>query len=297
MTTLTEAVETGDHPVRPARPHRVVLATDGGLAGTAAVRWLADRAGTLPIDVEVVEVLEPTHPVAEGTDPSAEARMTADHARDLLMQLAPHISVQSGVEEGEAIATLQRLTAGAELVVVGTNRAPRSGPQVGRSFATRLASACSSPVVVVPRGWEVNHGPVVVGIEGDGSDERALEFSAGEAERTGRQLVIVTAWRLIAATLLSGEEELEGSGKEEVAEARLHRAVKRVHERHPGVHVAPLLGHGDPVHLLVRAGQGSSLVVVGRHSLDKVHRVVPRSVSERILEHPTCPMVVVPAVE
>ncbi len=269
------------------RPERVLLATDGGLAGIAAVRWLADRATIRPLTVHIVEVVG--DPASGGPDES-EADSSAEQARDLLLHEAPHTIVRCTVADGDPLEVLRAEAADVDLVVVGTNRAPRLLPHPTVSFATRLAGVCPCPVAVVPRGWEPSDGPVVVGVQGDGSDAAALEFAADEAERRGKQLVLLHAWGILAAA----EPGSHGSPRSErVAEERMSATVERMRAMRPHVRIAPLLDHDDPVHALVRAGRGSALVVVGAHRSATADRPLMRSISAWVLDRPTCPMVVV----
>jgi nucleotide-binding universal stress UspA family protein len=301
-TTLTTPQGSAAGPAGPeVRVHRVLLATDGGLGSSAAVRWLAARAATDPVDVELVEVLSPDDervkpgPGMTAADVEVEAETAMEHARDLLLQLAPHVRVRRVVLHGDPIPELLARAADVDLLVVGSNRAARVLPHLTPSFATRLAERCSIPVVVVPTHWEGDHAPVVVGIEDDGSDDAAIEFAANEAERTGRQLVVVRAWGLFAEPVAGGHE-VRSRATEAGSGALLEDVLVRVRAAHPRMHLAKALRHGTPVEQLVNLGRGASLVVVGTHRRADADRLLLRSVSAGILERPTCAIALVPPV-
>jgi nucleotide-binding universal stress UspA family protein len=297
MSTTTVHAEVREGPAR--RPERVLLATDGGLAGVAAIRWLAERGHDRALEVDVVEVVDadPADVTGRSAARRADATRATEQAKVLLMHLAPRVAAQAEVLLGDPIPTLRRRAGGADIVVVGTNRAARGTPHLTASFATRLASGCSCPVVVVPRGWETSAGPVVVGAEGDGSDAAALDFAAAEAEALHRHLVLVHAWRLAAIAASESVTDVDTKAVEQAASARLSDVAEDVRRAHPGVQVAPVLGHDEPVHALVRAERGAAMVVVGTHGLTAVDRLLLKSVSREVMERPTCPIVVVPPVE
>jgi nucleotide-binding universal stress UspA family protein len=279
------------------RPEHVLLATDGGPAGVAAVRWLADRGHGRPLDVDVVEVVDadPADLTGRAAARRAGAARATEQARNLLQYLATGVAAHAEVLVGEPIPTLRRRAAGADLAVVGTNRAARGTPHLTASFATRLVAGCPCPVVVVPRGWEPSTGPVVVGAEGDGSDDAALVFAAAEAESLEKPLVIVHSWRLAAVASPFFEVDVEAAeAGEAAANARLSEIADAVQQAHPDVRVTPVLGQDDPVHALVRAERGATIVVVGTHGLSGIDRMLLGSVSREVLERPACPIAVVP---
>lgn len=285
--------EVGARPTRDrAAAEHVLLVVDGGLAGIAATRWIAARAATRALDVHLVDVLPPERP-GDGDGPGsmrAEAGEAAEQARDLVVQLAPAAAVHAEVVRGDADAAVRDRIGTADLVVVGSNRTPLDVPRLTTSFAGRIAAWSSRPVVVVPRGWEPSSGPVLLAAEGDGSDDRAAAFAAEEAEAAGRQLVVLHAWRLLG--LGSVAAAAERSGQE--AAARLDEVVRQLQRTHPALQVAPLLEREGPAKALTRLGWGSSLVVLGRHAVTRLDRLLQRSVSAQAVERPTCPIAVVP---
>lgn len=294
MSTIEQ--HTAERTESAGGPQRLLLATDGGLAGVAAIRWIAERAAGRAMEVEAVRVLPGDGPDLTG---AAAARMvdangTMTEVRDLLHHLAPTVAVRTEVLTGDAVRTLQRRAEHADLVVVGTNRGARGIPHLVASFATRLADGCTRPMVVVPRGWIPSSGPIVLGAQGDGSDDGAIEFATAEANALGRHLVLVHAWRLAALAAPSGSVDLDRDAVEHAESDRLSELSDRIRTRHPDLRVAPVLDQDDPVRALVAASKGAALMVLGTHGLTAVDRLLLSSVSRELLERPACPIVVVP---
>jgi nucleotide-binding universal stress UspA family protein len=301
MTTLT----TGGRPTaRPAlnpvptdpKEEHLVLASDGGLASMSAMRWIADRARAHVLDLDVVVVLEDER-VLGGILAGAgtkEARRAVEAVNGYLPWIAPSVRVSTSVLAGAPRATLQRLSASADLLVVGTNRVGPLSRLLLATFSTKLAEASECPTVVVPRGWEKSAGPVVVGVAGDSSDEAALDFAAHEAEVLRRRLVLVHARHLrsdIRPALTADQDVRDASAAHS---AHLTAAEELVRGRHRRLEVVRVLSDGQAVQALIRAGEGASLLVVGTHELTVLDRMLLASVSRGVLERPPCPVVIVP---
>jgi nucleotide-binding universal stress UspA family protein len=147
--------------------------------------------------------------------------------------------------------------------------------------------------VVVPRGWERSAGVVVVGVEGDGSDDTALDFAAREAGILRRDLVLVHAWHLTSLVAPAFMADLDRRAVETSAGGRLSTVANRMRDRYPDLRIAPLLAHDEPISAVVHAGEGASLVVVGSHGLSAIDRALFTSVSRGVLERPSCPVAIV----
>lgn len=301
MTTITSGAHArprpmlNDVPTDPVEEH-LVLATDGGLASLSAMRWIAERARAHVLDLDVVVVLDQERVlggILEGAR-TKEAGRAVQAAADYLAWVAPSVHVATSVLAGAPRATLQRLSADADLLVVGTNRVGPLSHRLLATFSTRLAEAAACPTVVVPRGWERSAGPVVVGIAGDSSDDAAVEFAAHEAEVLRRRLVLVHAWHLRPDVNPAFAADQDVQAATAAHSAHLAVVEERVRAAHPRLEVARVLQQSQAVQALLRAGEGAALLVVGSHELTILDRMLLASVSRGVLERPPCPVVIVP---
>ncbi|MDQ1662786.1 MAG: hypothetical protein QOJ68_2766, partial [Blastococcus sp.] len=162
------------------------------------------------------------------------------------------------------------------------------------AFSTQMAETVTCPTVVVPRDWEPSDGPVVVGVEDDGSDDAAVEFAAREAETLGKEVVLVHAWRSTAPGASSFDADLGRTGYEAAAATRLMDVSRGVRAAYPGLPITPLLDHDKPASAVIRAAAGASLIVVGTHRMDALDRLRFSSVSRTVLERSRCPVAIVP---
>lgn len=116
-------------------------------------------------------------------------------------------------------------------------------------------------------------GRIVVGTDGSGSAQVAVDWAAGRAVQRGRSLLIVWAvpemspgGQLTTRGVLS--PDVLSSARAE-AGRRLENERERVLQRFPGLDVAAELVAGRPAEVLVQASKRAELVVVGargRHS-------------------------------
>jgi nucleotide-binding universal stress UspA family protein len=304
MTTTTTSGPISGGAHRERRPalaevptdrtiERVVLATDGGAAGLAAMHWIADRARARTLDLSVLDVVDvPDLPGWEAGHRWRAADRAVRHATDYLAWAAASVNCSAEVVAGDPRDRIVGAAAGADLLVLGTNRVGASRHFVA-SFSTKVAEASSCPTVVVPSGWECTAGPVLIGVAGDGSDDAALDFAAREAEVLHRDLVMVHAWHLTGLVAPPFAAEPDRRDSEAAAGDRLSTVANRTRDRHPGLRVLPLLAHDTPVDAVVHAGAGASLVVVGSHGLSIIDRALFTSVSRGVLKRPSCPVAIV----
>jgi nucleotide-binding universal stress UspA family protein len=303
MSTTTGASHARGAAELPAVPtehraERILLATDGGPAADAAMRWVADRARAHTLDVTVLDVVDvPGIPGWEAGERHHAADLAVGAARDHLAWAAASAICTTEIAAGDPLDRIVTAAERADLLVLGTNRVAGSRHLVA-SFATKVACASACPSVVVPQGWKRTGGPIVAGVEGNGSDEAALRFAAHEAEVLHRDLVLVHAWQLPAVVAGAGVAELtmaelDVAAIQDAAGVRLEEVADGMRDRHPEVRIDPVLTEADPVTALTRAGSGASLVVVGTHGLTLLDRLLRRSVSTAVLERPTCPIAIV----
>lgn len=136
---------------------------------------------------------------------------------------------------------------------------------------------------------------VVVGLDRSAGGRRALNWALGEAMRRGAELHVVTAWHWdgIEESFLGATNpgEAHDAAEQHQREA-LEETLSGAGQRPP---VVPQLLRGDSADVLVNAGHDAELLVVGSHGRRARRRHAPLgSVSARIVQHATCPVVIIP---
>jgi nucleotide-binding universal stress UspA family protein len=134
---------------------------------------------------------------------------------------------------------------------------------------------------------------IVVGIDGSESSKDALRWAKTQADLTGAELVAVTAWSYPVASYptLAGYVPVNDSLDLE-AESRtaLETLVK---ETLGDVPVTLEVIEGHPANALVDAAHDAALVVLGSRGHGGFVGAVIGSVSQHVVSHAPCPVVVV----
>jgi nucleotide-binding universal stress UspA family protein len=137
----------------------------------------------------------------------------------------------------------------------------------------------------VPLGW------VLAGVDGSESDSRVVDWAAGESERRSSGLCVFFAVPPFTGAALYDvmpPELLLESGKPIAQEA-----VNRVRLEHPDLAVTSLVLLEDPASALVRLSARTAALVVGARGLGWISGRFLGSVSQRVVAHARCPVVVV----
>jgi nucleotide-binding universal stress UspA family protein len=137
---------------------------------------------------------------------------------------------------------------------------------------------------------------IVVGVDETASSRRALSWAAREAVRRNATLQVITAWTWDAvegAPLAA----VDPQAMMEVAEATQSEALEAVlGELDDKPVVAREIVQSTASEALVEASRQADLVVVGTHGRGPVRSFLLGSVSQSVIRHAQCPVVVMPPV-
>jgi len=133
---------------------------------------------------------------------------------------------------------------------------------------------------------------VVVGVDASTHAGEALDWAADEAALRGSPLRIAHAWTP-APHRVPGKDGVEGATSMiQAAEELLARAGVRVKERHSGLQVDFEVLPEEAVPGLIRLAQDADLLVVGSRGLSRFSSILIGSVSQSLVAHAPCPVVV-----
>jgi len=137
--------------------------------------------------------------------------------------------------------------------------------------------------------------PIVVGIDGSGPSELALDWAAAQAAGEGRRLVLLTAasWPESSAWLAGHTidyNQVRAQVKER-SRTVARRCAARVHESYPDLDIRHDLRFNDPRDALLDVE--ADLVVLGTRGLGSVRRLLLGSVADAVVKHATRPTVVI----
>ena len=139
---------------------------------------------------------------------------------------------------------------------------------------------------------------IVVGVDGSPNSERALDWAMRQAAAVQAPLTVLTVhevaksyWGGIPVTGSADAPLLEKL--QQAAEEMTHKASSQLGQAQPAsVNVRALSGF--VVRELVDASQDADLVVVGSRGGGGFGRLLLGSVSNEVVQHSACPVVVVP---
>jgi len=138
---------------------------------------------------------------------------------------------------------------------------------------------------------------IVVGVDGSGHSQRALEWAAREAALRHTSLTVLTV-RSVAGwgggpVAYPGDQPATEHARE-LAQAEADKALEAIGVRQPAT-VTVRAVNGLPAQELLSAAEGADLLVIGSRGSGGFARLLLGSVSSQVTHHASCPVVVIPA--
>lgn len=121
-------------------------------------------------------------------------------------------------------------------------------------------------------------GRIVVGVDGSAAGDEALRWAVRLAPTLGATVQVVSAWEL----------EFEPASRDIVDET-----IRRVFGGAAPDGLDVLVKAGNPARLLLDAGRGATMIVVGSRGVGGFTGLLLGSVSRSVAEHATCPVMIV----
>jgi len=282
----------------------IAVGYDGSASAKDALDWAAREAGRVRSPLQVVHV---ARTLVDGyVVPDRPLDLTAQLGAQVLAEAVdraravdPDLDVSTRLELRDSIpAVLRDASEHARLLVVGSRgRGGFTGLLLG-SVSIAVAAHAHCPVVVVriPIDGDAARSdrPVVVGVDGSPASARAVDFAFEEAASLGRPLVAVHAWEMpsmMGPVPPWTTEEIEDVRMAE--KVLLSESLAGHAERFPDVVVRPVAQRSGPTPLLLAAAQDAELLVVGSRGRGGFRGLLLGSVSQAVVHHATCPVVVV----
>jgi nucleotide-binding universal stress UspA family protein len=276
---------------------RVIVGVDGGPASDAALRWVAHRSESTPIDATLLSVADTTWLIPDPMELEYREsyRNVLERAAAVLGAGAGDVSIKEDLRSGAPADELITASSGADMLVLGTNKTGTVSGLMHGTIPLRVAGRARCVTVVVPATWSPGGSGVVVGWNGDSTSNVALEFGVKEAIRRGSSLAIVRAARLPPRTV--ADAKVASDTASAVLE-RLGREMAEVKEWlrdvHPDLEVHDVLRAEHAARVIVEAATGAELAVVGSHARGVLGGLILGSVSHDVLLNMPAPVAVVP---
>lgn len=132
---------------------------------------------------------------------------------------------------------------------------------------------------------------IVVGVDGSAESALALRWGARIAAAEGTGITVVAAWEYPATYEWAAWPE--GYSPETDMEKAAQDVVDAVFGAQRPADLEVLVYEGHPVSVLLKASKGARMLVVGSRGHGGFVGLLLGSVSARVAEHATCPVLVV----
>ena len=213
-------------------------------------------------------------------------------ALDAVRAAYPDVRVSGAIGTGSPVRGLRTVAGEAAMIVVGARGIAGFAGLLMGSVSGQVAEHASCPVAVVrPVGGSATD--IVVGIDSSPESARALELGLTEGRRTGGTLIALHAYRYPpVAAAYAPNPSYNANSHRELAERTLADALGDVEDRNPDVKIERRIEHGSAAGVLVAAADGAAALVVGARGMGGFTGLIAGSVSQQVLRHAHCPVLV-----
>ncbi|MEU8075289.1 universal stress protein [Catellatospora citrea] len=272
---------------------------DGSASALSAVRLATRDASQRGSTLRIIHVLAwPLVPVDVAATPQipyaamlADAEYLLAEAMTVAAGTDPAVSATTEMTTGNPAAVLLDAARGTDLVVVGKRgRGGFAGLLLG-SVAVQVVTHSTAPVLVA-RGEEHPAAPVVLGLDDSIESAPAVREAFAAACRRDADLLAVHVLddtAVLATTFASTSESGVATPGEQVHSGVLADA----HALFPRVPVRADTMTGNPGRLLIQLSELAQLMVVGARGCGGFSGLLLGSVSQQLLHHAACPVLVV----
>jgi nucleotide-binding universal stress UspA family protein len=233
-------------------------------------------------------------PMDEGGDPDLRVGPervvgTALHA---VRAAFPDLPVSGAIGTGNPVRGLLALSERSAMIALGARGIGGFAGLLMGSVSGQVAEHASCAVAVVKPAASTA-ADVVVGIDGSAQSAEALELGLAEARRTGGTLIALHAYRYPpVAAAYAPNPGYGDAGIRELAEQTLADALDDVEDRNPDVKIERRIDHGPAARVLLAAAEDAAVLVVGARGMAGFTGLIVGSVSQQVLRHARCPVLV-----
>jgi nucleotide-binding universal stress UspA family protein len=270
---------------RPA----IVVGIDGSDTALGGAQWAAEFAASRALPLTLLHAIPKLEPGADGQVlATAEAAVRSTH---------PELEIQTAAVKGAVATALAEASQSARLLVVGAGDHRTLG-----GHAVKIAHRTHCPLVVWRKPVARRTGkplPVVVGIDESDDSTRALAEAFDIAGALHAPLTVVHMWEIGAAV---GMGDLGGQGNmdwklldvlQSQQRQRMDELVAPLARQYRNAHVNKVFEDVSPAKGLTDLSREAQLVVVGSHGRGKLADAIFGSVSQNLIHHAECAVLVV----
>ena len=138
---------------------------------------------------------------------------------------------------------------------------------------------------------------IVVGVDGSGHSQRALEFAMKEAIIRHVPLTVLTVHEAIrgyySGVTVYPDDPIRTEEARKAAQAETDKVLAGLDGPHPES-VTVKAVHGFPVEELINAGKDADMLVLGSRGAGGFTRLMLGSTAGQVTQHAHCPILIIP---
>ena len=138
---------------------------------------------------------------------------------------------------------------------------------------------------------------IIVGVDGSGHSQRALEWAMHEAAFRQVPLTVLTVNEAVrgyySSMAVYADDPVRTEDARKLAQAETDEVLDRLDGPRPAS-VTVKAVHGFPVEELINAGKDADMIVVGSRGAGGFTRLMMGSVADQVAQHAHCPVLIVP---
>ncbi|WP_375003434.1 universal stress protein [Gordonia sp. PS3] len=287
----------------------VIVGVDGSRRALGAARWATEWCARTRSPIRLVyavpdDVWFAAHdPFAMCVDPALRREANTAGTKVLTealaaaREVAPDLDIATPVYSGTLADHVAEYSSGASMVVIGSTRSGPIRDVLLGSQVMGVIRSSSCPVLA----WreddpaDSDRDGLVVGYDSSPHADRALTVALHQARALGEELTV--AYYFPAAAMIGAGYALNlvnWSLVEQDGIARLRRRIAPACEQFPEVDVDIVYGDSSAARGLVGASSSARLLIVGSRGMGSVAGTFMGSVSQNLVHHARCPVLVVP---
>lgn len=285
----------------------IYVGLDGSDIALEACRWAAHYADRGHVPITLVHALPDVQwylgaaAIADENALFEELRTIGNRALSaaeaLLHEIAPTVKVETVLTRNPIAAFIASVSESASLVVVGSSHRNVLSDLVLGGETIRICNSAKSPVLVWKPSKEAHTDtvlPVVVGVDYSDRSNQVVVTAFEYARALGAPLIANHLWQIGAAVGIGYSAVLvdwEGIRAEQTR--RLHELMDPLCEKFADVKTTMTAIEGSPGRRLQELSAQAQLVVVGSRGHSKLVGAVLGSVSQNMIHHSDCSVLVV----
>ena len=138
---------------------------------------------------------------------------------------------------------------------------------------------------------------IIVGVDGSGHSQRALEWAMKEAAIRHAPLTVLTVHEAVAGYFggvsVYPDDPERTEAVRQAVQAETDKALAGLEGAHPES-VTVTAVHGFPVEEIIKAGRDADMIVLGSRGAGGFTRLMMGSTAGQLVQHAPCPVLIIP---